>query len=597
VNGGLDTVAGKKGRKAKAKATNAKRADQRSGFRKRDLAANAAGEIAFTRLVQNNEHGQLSLAGAYAFGYGALAIAQIQDDSTSWFDTIDPLDALFLGTIFPQNFRDEFEFGNARTAWLRLMRETECWDDIERFVAEVISASDEADLPVDDGKLMLRLCARLEAAGLDARKLPESLLPKNSLANARFVIGPDTSLELPTPPDDADARVLEFWADSSIKITETTSVLQAICVGLQLLSTIGIDEHEHSTLLLIGLYAALVPDDHRLVDLLSDMPDRAEAWALGLAPDSDLVDVTDILLIAATRDLSADRALRHIMALNAISKPVRRQDRIWHSAPGTSLTELAFDLGFTRVMTRSGDVVAISGVLAELYRKQFELFKQKYGFPPGPGDPVHFDTEAAEPTRMSVEDIRDTSLSLLQAIDIHPAWIYAHDRTGGLLPPIDGAFARTKDERDWFEAVDRYVRKHPEHGEVDHEAEVHRYQGGVAALTLSGAADGLEHARLLITSFRHASQDDPVFKTTSHLLFTLAPELIDNARERKKVRSTARQHASSWAGEDLALQLDQLVASDHSEISRETLPALLALFVATIENLKNSREGKMAKAL
>jgi hypothetical protein len=45
----------------------------------------------------------------------------------------------------------------------------------------VLAASAEHDLPVDDGELMLLVARRLEAAGLDQRKLPRSLLPGTAL--------------------------------------------------------------------------------------------------------------------------------------------------------------------------------------------------------------------------------------------------------------------------------------------------------------------------------------------------------------------------------------------------------------------------------
>src|SRR4051794_15242106 len=78
-----------------------------------------AATAALARLMRVNRPGRVSLAGAYAFGYGALGMAQQDGDGPDWFHQLDPLDALFLGTAFPGNFRDEYEFGNARSAWLR----------------------------------------------------------------------------------------------------------------------------------------------------------------------------------------------------------------------------------------------------------------------------------------------------------------------------------------------------------------------------------------------------------------------------------------------------------------------------------------------
>jgi len=74
-------------------------------------------------------------------------MAQLDDDGPDWFHELDPLDTLFLGTAFLEEFHEEYEFGNARTAWLRLMRSTGHWRGIERFVAEVVQASEDFDMP------------------------------------------------------------------------------------------------------------------------------------------------------------------------------------------------------------------------------------------------------------------------------------------------------------------------------------------------------------------------------------------------------------------------------------------------------------------
>ena len=119
---------------------------------------------------------------------------------------------MFLGTVWPRKFADGYEFANALTAWLRLLRGTVHWAGIERFVREVLAASAEHDLPVDEGELMLLVAGRLEAAGLDQRKLPRSLLPGTALADTRLARGPDPEAPLPDPPPDAADRVERLWA-------------------------------------------------------------------------------------------------------------------------------------------------------------------------------------------------------------------------------------------------------------------------------------------------------------------------------------------------------------------------------------------------
>jgi hypothetical protein len=49
-----------------------------------------------------NQPGKVSLAGACAFGYAAIGLAQQEGVQPGWWDDMGPLDALFLGTIWPQ---------------------------------------------------------------------------------------------------------------------------------------------------------------------------------------------------------------------------------------------------------------------------------------------------------------------------------------------------------------------------------------------------------------------------------------------------------------------------------------------------------------
>jgi len=113
-------------------------------------------------------------------------MAQIEDDEPNWFHEVDPVEMLFLGTAWPEKFRDSHEFANACHAWLRLLRGTVHWSGIERLVREAITASEEHDLPIDSGEFMLLLTGRLEAAGLDQRKLPGGMLPATLLEGSRM---------------------------------------------------------------------------------------------------------------------------------------------------------------------------------------------------------------------------------------------------------------------------------------------------------------------------------------------------------------------------------------------------------------------------
>jgi hypothetical protein len=83
-------------------------------------------QAAVTRLARTNPPGKVSLAGLCTrlrgAGYGADG-----GDEPEWLAELDPLDTLFLGTVWPREFADGYEFANALTAWLGLLRETVQW--------------------------------------------------------------------------------------------------------------------------------------------------------------------------------------------------------------------------------------------------------------------------------------------------------------------------------------------------------------------------------------------------------------------------------------------------------------------------------------
>ena len=443
-------------------------------------------EAAVTRLVRANPPGKVSLAGAYALGFAALGMAQAEGDEPEWFAELDPLDTLFLGTVWPRTFADGYEFANALTAWLRLLRGTVHWAGIERFVREVLAASAEHDLPVDEGELMLLVAGRLEAAGLDQRKIPRSLLPGTALADTRLARGPAPDAPLPDPPPDAAGRVARLWAATEIGVPHDGTVQDALREGLHLLSAAGIDVRHETAVLLPALYIALVAGEY---EELAQAGERAAAWALGLDEDSALVPVTDVLLTAPQRGLDPDTALEHLLGIPALANPVAARDRQWHSWPGTELTSLAFELGYPQVITRDSKVIRVDRDQAAALEAQVRRFEEKFGRSPGPDDPLFFDPDADEPQPVSLTGLETETVGMLEAAGICPAWIYACQHTGGLLPRPDGSFASARDQAEWDEVISRYVRVHQPGTAIDHQAETRKLATITTCMTLQMAAD------------------------------------------------------------------------------------------------------------
>jgi hypothetical protein len=529
------------------------------------------------RLVRGNPPGRVSLAGAYALGYGALGMAQAELGEPEWFAELDPLDTLFLGTVWPQRFADGYEFANARTAWLGLLRGTVHWAGIERFVTEVLAASAEHDLAVDEGELMLLVAGRLEAAGLDQRKIPRSLLPEAALAGARLARGPDPEAPLPNPPPDAAGRIGRLWTATEISVPHDGTAQDALREGLHLLGGAGIDVRQETAVLLPALYIALVAGEF---EELGPAGERAVAWALGLAGDSPLIPVTDILLTAPQRGLDPDTTLGHLLSIPAFTEPVRPQDRQWHSWPGTELTSLAFELGYPQVITRDSKVIRLDRDQAAALEAQVRRFEEKFGRPPGPDDPLFFDPDADQPQPVSLTGLETETVAMLEAAGISPAWIYAYQHTGGLLPRPDGSFATARDQAEWDEVISRYLRVHQPGVTVDHQAETRKLQIILTGMTLQMAADDPGYGTALTAQLSTTSaQDGTESALLRDYLRASASDLSSALRTDQSIRQAAGEYARAWGGARLASRLDAAARTPvGSSIADDVLfPAAVAL--------------------
>ncbi len=445
-----------------------------------------------------------------------------------------------------RKFADGYEFANALTAWLRLLRGTVHWAGIERFVREVLAASAEHDLPVDEGELMLLVAGRLEAAGLDQRKLPRSLLPGTALSGSRLARGPAPDAPLPDPPPDAAGRVERLWAATGIGVPHDGTAQDALREGLHLLGAAGIDVRHGTAVLLPALYIALVAGEF---EELGQSGERAVAWALGLAEGSALVPVTDVLLTAPQRGLDPDAALGHLLGIPALADPVAAGDRQWHSWPGTELVSLAFELGYPQVLTRDSKVIRMDRDQAAALEAQVRRFEEKFGRRPGPDHPLFFDPDADEPQPVSLTGLETETVGMLEAAGICPAWIYAYQNTGGLLPRPDGSFASARDQAEWDEVISRYVRVHQPGATVDHQAETRKLANIMTGMTLQMAADdpayGAAMATQLGTTGGSAGTDSALLR---EYLRACAGELGGTLRADRVIVQAAGEHARAWGG-------------------------------------------------
>lgn len=553
--------------------------EQRSARQRRQARAaaptptdpRAEGEAALERLMRTNSPGKVSLAGAYAFGYGALGMAQLEGDDQPWFHDIDPLDALFLGTAWPQKFRDEFEFANARDGWLRILRGTVHWKGIESFVREVVAASEEYDLPVDEGELMLRLTGRLEALGLDQRKLPANCLPGSALVGTRPIEGPPSDQVLPEPPADANERIARFWEGTQIELAHDGTPVDALRHGVYLLTQMSMRLDDDPMALLPALYLALVAKDG---EEISDAVKRAVAWAYALPPGSSLIPVTDVLLLGPAHGLSADEILARLFALPNLGEPVSSADRRWTSSPGCALINLAFERGFSQVVTRNGKVVRIDDTAVASFKAQLRRFEEKFGRPPGPDDPVFFDPDAETPQLPSLSSVETHGVELLETIGLSVAWIFAYRETKGLLPRLDGTFLTERDAAEWDAAVARYVEQAGDEF-PDFEDNMEILRTNLLAREVMTAAQDPEHGRELVAILDGRSGGELL----GSFLDRMAPSLEELVQEDPSLLDSAAEFARAWGGATLQNRVS-VIAGAPSDLDRKDTAAVLAVAAA-----------------
>jgi len=98
--------------------------------------------------------------------------------------------------------------------------------------------------------------------------------------------------------------------------------------------------------------------------------------------------------------------------------------------------------------------------LVELLKRQEQRFIEIFGRPPGPADPVFFDPLADEPQPMIDEVVDQHLLEGMHRAGIHPALIYAYQKTGRLVAQENQKFLSRADRQAWQDAIDQWYATH-----------------------------------------------------------------------------------------------------------------------------------------
>jgi hypothetical protein len=211
-----------------------------------------------------------------------------------------------------------------------------------------------------------------------------------------------------------------------------------------------------------------------------------------------------------------------------------------------------------------------------MLQAQRRSFEEKFGRPPGPGDPLFFDPDADEPQPFPLLGVEIETVAMLEAAGVSPAWIYAYQHTDGLLPRPDGSFNSERDRAEWQEAVDRYIKLHQLVVPVDHEAEIRKLQNVMIGMTLQMAADDPQYAASLAGRLTVlATQADSEAALLRQYLGAWAEDLTSELRSDPAIESAACEYARAWAGADVAERVRKAAhASDGCTIADAVLLAV-----------------------
>jgi hypothetical protein len=174
------------------------------------------------------------------------------------------------------------------------------------------------------------------------------------------------------------------------------------------------------------------------------------------------------------------------------------------------------------------------------------------------------------------------TVAMLEAAGISPAWIYAGQNTGGLLPRPDGTFATASDRAEWDEAVSRYAGLHQPGGLPDYQAETRKLRSALAMMTVQMAADDPATGRRWLPPHRcrrSASSDAAMVREFLH---DAAGYLDRQLAARPGVRAAVGEYARAWASADLAVKLASPAPPPPGDPAADA--ALLAAAVAVAQD-------------
>jgi hypothetical protein len=123
---------------------------------------------------------------------------------------------------------------------------------------------------------------------------------------------------------------------------------------------------------------------------------------------------------------------------------------------GKKYGDCCWNKGFDWLEDENGDIfksVPVSDEMAEVIEEQRQRFVKEFGREPGPGDHLFFNMPP-------LEHVEHFIVQGMKQAGVHPAFIYAFEKTGLMVTEANLHLISDKDRVEWNAAIEEYYDKH-----------------------------------------------------------------------------------------------------------------------------------------
>lgn len=499
--------------------------------------------------------GEVSLAAMLQRGIEHVLRCIEEDSPEEYLTRFDLLDIMWAGAAAPARFEDESLFANLRRMWVDRLAETlpEAWLALGRAAAEVHARGGA----VDDPEFFFEV---FFAAALDPLLLapvPDALASGVLLAEWREQEERSERMRVAFPAD-AAARAEAFLAHTGAALDDD-SVAAALLRGLARL-----EPDEHAAIVVgAALYVGFC--DPRAERLSAD---RLTAWLAGLPAGSAPWAAANVVAYGVANEWGLSTTLCAVLDSGRAFEPVPPEVCGYRSSVGVDAVKLLMAQGMRRVRFGERDQVLLDPVDSALFGAQVAFFEETFGRPASGADPIFFDPSADAPRHVASERIADAFAVGLRGVGASEAFVTAW-RVTGRLPKASGRDATTPER---LEFANAYLDAGGTEETLSLDLERLSMLMLVERLSIA-----LEHPRVgqaMVKVLEDGSDPE-----AASALSRWCPSSFGAPEVAERARAIAR----TWAGQALAVRVDEAASAVAQGEPCEDQAALLCLCAARLQ--------------